>query len=97
MAEKRSHKVTANRIAKRYGAEYEGGEGVDIKTPRVAIEVETAETVPEAPTQLQGHRGQVFIAGTNKEAVEKALEVTEDSTIGVMDNKGNIIKQSSRR
>jgi hypothetical protein len=63
----------------------------------VTIEVETPETVTEAPTQLQGHRGPVYIAGTNKEAVEKALEVTEDTTIGVMDNRGNIIKYSTRR
>lgn len=97
MAEERSHKVTAKRIAQRLGTQYEGGKGVDIKTPWTKVEVETPKTVAEAPTQLQGHRGPVYIAGTNKEAVEKALQVTDGTTIGVMDNQGNIIKPSTRR
>ena len=97
MAEKRSHKTAANRIAQRLGGEYQGGEGVDIKTRWATVEVETPKTVAEAPTQLQGHRGPVYIAGTNKEAVEQALQVTDGTTIGVMDNQGNIIKPSTRR
>ena len=97
MAEKRSHKATANRIALRFGTQYEGGEGVDINTPWATIEVESPKTVADAPTQLQGHRGPAYIAGTNKEAVEKALDVTEGTTIGVMDNQGNIVKPSTRR
>ena len=57
------------------GVDYNNGEGVDIKSNRVTIEVETPDTVAEAPSQLRGHRGPVYIAGTNKDAVEKALEV----------------------
>ena len=97
MAESQSHKTTANRIAEKLGTEYNAGEGVDIKSPRATVEVETPETVADAPRQLRGHRGQVYIAGTNKEAVEKALEVTKGTTIGVMDNRGNIVKRSTRK
>jgi len=97
MAESKSHKTTANRIAKKYNTEYNSGEGIDINTPGKAIEVETPDTVKDALQQLQGHRKPSYIAGTNQKAVEKALELTKGITIGVMDNMGNIIKSSSRK
>ena len=97
MAESRSHKMAANRIAKKYGTEYNNSEGVDIKSKRATIEVENPETVAEALGQLRGHRGPVYIAGTNKKATDKALEVTNGTTIGVMDSKGDIIKSSTRK
>lgn len=97
MVESRSHKTAAIKIAKKYGAEYNDGKGVDIKSKRAVIEVETPKTVGEAPGQLRGHRGPAYIAGSNKEAVDKALEVTGETTIGVMDNQGNIIKRSTRK
>lgn len=97
MAEERSHKTTANRIARKYDAQYNNGEGVDISSSRATIEVETANTVGEAPSQLRGYRGPVYVAGTNKDAVEKALAVTKGTTIGVMDNQGNVVKPSTRK
>ena len=96
MAEERSHKATANRIAKRLGTTYEGGKGVDVKSPRATVEVESPTTMANALTQLQGHRGKVYIAGTNMEAVQKAIDVTKGTTVGVMDNQGNIVKKSTR-
>lgn len=96
MSESRSHKTTANRLADLYNAEYNGGPGADIKAEGITIEVETPETVADAGRQLSGHRGPVYVAGTNKEAVEKALDRYGDSTIGVMDNQGNIVKGSTR-
>ena len=32
--------------------------------------------------RLRGHRGPTYIAGTNKEAVKKALDATKGTTIG---------------
>ena len=97
MPESRSHKITARRIANKLNTEYNDGEGVDIKSKKSTIEVETAQTVSDAPVQLRGHRGPAYIAGTNKDAVDKALEVTKGTTIGVMDNQGDIIKPSTRK
>lgn len=97
MAESKSHKATANRLANLYGTLYNQGKGADLKTPNITIEVETPETVSDGLRQLQGHQGPVFIAGTNKDAVEKALEKTKGTTVGVMDNQGNIVKTSTRR
>ena len=96
MSESRSHKTTANRLAARYNVEYNRGPGADIKAEGITIEVETPETVADAGRQLSGHRGSVYVAGTNKEAVEQALDRYGDSTIGVMDNQGNIVKRSTR-
>lgn len=95
--ESRAHKTAANRIARRLGTEYNDGQGADVRATGITVEVETPDTVNDGPRQLQGHRNEVYIAGTNQEAVEKALEKTEGTTIGVMDNHGNIVKPSSRR
>jgi len=97
MPESRSHKTTANRIAKKLNTEYNSGEGVDIKSPKAKVEVETLETVSGAPSQLRGYRGPVYIAGTNQQALKKAFEVTKGTTIGVMDNMGKILKLSTRK
>jgi len=97
MAESRSHKTTANRIAKKMNTEYNDGKGVDIKSTNATIEVETPETVSDALGQLRGHRGPAYIAGTNKEAVNKAIERTKGTTVGFMDNQGNIVKPSTRK
>ena len=96
MSESRSHKTTANRLAAQYDAEYNQGPGADIKADNITIEVETPDTIADAGRQLQGHRGPVYVAGTNKEAVDLALDRYSDSTIGVMDNQGNIVKPSTR-
>lgn len=97
MSDSRSHKTAANRIAKKLGAEYNPGKGVDVKSRRATVEVETPDTVHDGLRQLQGHRGPVYIAGTDKSAVDKALEATKGTTVGVMDNQGNIVKSSSRK
>jgi len=97
MPESRSHKTTANRIARKLGGEYNAGQGADVKAGRATVEVETADTVGDATRQLQGHRGPVYIAGANREAVERALAVTDGTTIGVMDNQANVLKPSTRK
>ena len=78
-------------------AEYNSREGVDINTKDIAVEVETQKTVQDGLMQLQGQRKRVYIAGTNKKAVNEAIEKTKNTTIGVMDNKGNIVKKSTRK
>ncbi len=97
MAESRSHKTTAMRIARQLGAEYNPGKGADINASKMAVEVETPETVQEGIQQLQGYRKPVYIAVTTKEGVEKALEATQGTTVGVMNNQGEIVKKSTRR
>jgi hypothetical protein len=95
MAEDRSHKATVNRLSKKFGTEPQR-KGADIQTNNLAIEVEPEKTINQAIMQLQGYKKPVYIAGVNQKAVEKALEATEGTTVGVMNNRGKIIKRSSR-
>jgi hypothetical protein len=97
MSENKSHKTASNRIAGKYNAEYNSNKGVDIVTPKIAIEVETEHTISSGMQQLQGHKKSAYIAGTNREAVNKALERTKGTTIGVMDNQGNVVRRSTRK
>lgn len=97
MAGSRSHDIAARRIAKKLKTKYNPDEGVDIDTTQIAVEVETLDTVRDGLRQLQGFRKQVYIAGSNKEATNKALEVTKGTTVGVMDSQGNILKRSTRK
>ncbi len=91
------HDKTAQHIAKNKGVSYNKGPGPDIKTPRQTIEVETTNTIDDAGHQLQGFRGPVYVAGADDEATQAALERYKDTTIGVMDSSGNILKSSSRK
>ncbi|MBC8549420.1 MAG: hypothetical protein H8D23_07200 [Candidatus Brocadiales bacterium] len=97
MTESRSHKVTSNRIANKYKTDYNTGKGVDIQKDNIAVEVEPPGTIKDGIRQLRGYKKPVYIAGTNQDAVEKALDATKGTTIGVMDNQGNIIKRSTRK
>jgi hypothetical protein len=92
-----NHDTTAQRIASAKGADYNRGQGPDIQTARQVIEVETTKTIKDAGRQLQGHRGPVYVAGADEKATTAALEHYEDTTIGVMDPSGKIVKSSSRK
>ena len=91
------HDQTAERLAKKERADYNRGQGADIQTARRAIEVETADTASDGLRQLQGHRKPVYIAGADAAAIQAALEATKGTTVGVMDEKGNIVKRSTRK
>lgn len=91
------HDEVARRIAKKMGADYNQGKGADVKAKKAAVEVETEDTVNDAKRQLQGHKKPVYIAGTDDKAVQKAKDATKDTTIGVMDADGNIVKPSTRK
>ena len=91
------HDITAQRIANKKGGSYNQGPGPDIKTSRQVIEVETADTITDAGRQLQGYRGLVYVAGADPAATKVALDHYEDTTIGVMDPSGKILKPSTRK
>ena len=91
------HDRTAQRLARREGADYNRGKGADIIGSRRVIEVETAATAGDGLRQLQGHRKPVYIAGVDAAATEAALKAAEGTTVGVMNSQGRIVKSSSRR
>ena len=96
MTESISHTTTANRLANKFKTDYNKGKGPDINTDKLAIEVETEDSVSDASRQLQGFNKPVYVVGTNQKAIQKALKKYENTTIGVMDNQGKIVKRSTR-
>jgi len=93
---KSKHNKIAERLAKKEGVKYNRGKGVDIKSSRKVIEVETAKTVSDAARQLAGHRKPVYVAGTDAKATKEALGNYKGTTIGVMNSKGKVVKRSTR-
>jgi hypothetical protein len=93
----RSHETTANRIAQQHGVDYNKSKGPDVKAPHITVEVETQGNVSDGIRQLQGHGGPVYIAGANRQTVDKALNATQNTTVEVMDSQGRIVKPSTRR
>ena len=91
------HDETAQRIADKKGVSYNRGPGPDIKTSSQVIEVETADTIADASRQLRGYRCPVYVAGADDAATQAALEHYKDTTIGVMDASGKILKRSRRK
>lgn len=97
MSKNSSHDKTAKYLAKKFNIEYNEGKGPDIIAKNKTIEVEKAKTINDAKRQLQGYRGPVYIAGADGKATKEALKLAKNTTIGVMNNKGNILKKSTRK
>ena len=91
------HDNTANRIARKKGVEYNRSQGPDVVTPRQVIEVETVDTVRDGFRQLRSFRRPVYIAGADGAATRAALEAARGTTVGVMDQQGNVVKRSTRK
>jgi hypothetical protein len=97
MSTKKSHETTANRIARKLGSNYNKNKGADINAPNMVVEVETQNTVNDGVSQLQGYKKPAYIAGANETATQRALKRTENTTIGVMNSQGKILKPSTRK
>ena len=91
------HDEVAKRIADKKGVAYNRGQGPDVQTSSQAIEVETESTIADAGRQLAGFRKPVYIAGATEKATKRALKHYKDSTIGVMDPSGKVLKPSTRK
>ena len=91
------HDKTALKLARKFKTPYNRGQGPDINTTQQAIEVETKDTVADGLRQLRGFQKPVYIAGAAPEATQAALERTQGTTVGVRDQDGNILKQSTRK
>lgn len=102
----KAHTATAKRIAKRYGLVFSGAHdparvdqtepdlnGVDREGLPLAIDIETSATLSEAVRRLSHRPGRVYIAVTNKEALIDAVRLTKDTPIGVMDPRGDVVKE----
>lgn len=90
----KAHTATANRIARKYNTTYNRGDGFDIVTDEMVIEVETSATLAEGIRRLKVLSPPVYVAVTNKEAVTEALRLVSGTEVGVMAPYGEIIRMS---
>lgn len=92
-----NHDKTAERIARKEGVAYNRGQGPDVIGNKRAVEVESKGTVDEGFRQLQGYRKPVYIAGADAEATKAARRAAKGTTVGVMDQHGQVVKRSTRK
>ena len=88
------HDRIAQEIATKKGTVYHADKGVDVRTSTQAIEVEVdAATFKEGVRQLQGSSKARYLAVPN-EIVKDAIEYTQGTGVGVMNEHGKIKKRA---
>jgi hypothetical protein len=90
----KAHTATLHRLATRYGVQ--AGPSFDLSGDGLIIEVETAATVAEGVRKLQQAAGRRFVAMTNQESIHDALLLTRATEIGVMNPRGDVVKEAGR-
>ena len=94
---KTKHDRIAEQIAKKRKGEYNPVKGPDIVTQNFAVEIEVDKNkLSEGIRQLQGIKKRAYIAVPDK-ILKDAIERTKRTTIGVMDERGKILKPSTRK
>ena len=87
------HDRIARRIARKLNGDYNSVKGPDIVTPNRVVEVGMDPgMVSEEMKQVARFNKPRYVAGP-KRFVNAALESTKGTGIGVMDEKGNIVKR----
>ena len=88
------HDRIAQQIADKKGTEYHSDKGVDIRTSTQAIEIEVdAGKFKEGVQQLRGSTKARYLAVPN-ELVNEAIDYTQGSGVGVMNEHGRIKKRA---
>ena len=86
---------SGQRIEEYVGA-FGGGQGPDVQTQDQVTETETVDTIADAARQLSGFKKPVYVQGADAVATKEALEHYCDTTIGVRNAQGKIVKRSTR-
>ena len=90
------HDREAKQLAKKVGGEYNPGKGADIVTPQMVIEHETKpEDFSSGIRQLQGYKRRRYLS-VPASLVEKAIERTKKTKVGVITPNGKIRKRAGR-
>ena len=93
---KSKHDQIAENLAKKFGTVYKKHKGIDIVTKNRVIEVESTKGgIYQGIKQVEKSSKARYIA-INDRNIKNALNATEGTGIGVMDEKGRIIKRASR-
>jgi|Deesub1362A_J573_1020465.scaffolds.fasta_scaffold01719_5 hypothetical protein len=93
---KSRHDQIAENLAKKFGTKYKKHKGIDIVTKKRVIEVETTkEGIYQGINQVKRSQKPGYIAVNNKNLMN-AIWATKGTGIGVMDEKGRILKRAHR-
>jgi len=94
---KSRHDQIAENLAKKFGTEYKKHQWIDIVTKKRVIEVETTkEGIYQGINQIKRSQKPRYMAMEGKN-IQNALEATEGTGIGVMDENGRILKRARRK
>jgi hypothetical protein len=88
----KAHSAVVNRILARYQGTLAEDGAIDIIAGEMLIAVETTATLPANIAQILEISGQRYVAVTNQESLVEALRLTEGTSVGVMDARGEIVK-----
>jgi len=91
------HDEIANKLAKKFNAEYKSDKGIDLVLRDKVIEVETKKnSLSQGIGQVVKSQKARYLA-VNKININNALEATKNTGIGVMSETGRIVKKASRK
>lgn len=91
------HDEIAKKMAKKLKIEYKSDRGIDLVTSNQVIEIETKKSgISQGIKQVEKSPKARYLA-VNKININNALEATKGTGIGVMNEKGKIIKKASRK
>jgi len=91
------HDEVANKLAKKFNTEYKSNKGIDLVTLKQVIEVETKKAgINQGIKQVEKSSKARYLA-VNKINISNALKATQGTGIGVMNERGKIIKRASRK
>lgn len=94
---KSKHDQIAEKLAEKFGTEYKTDIGINLVTPVRVIEVETKQSGLDQGINQVEHSSKARYLAVPVSLKEKALEKTEGTGIGVMSEKGDIVKKASRK
>jgi hypothetical protein len=90
------HDRIAETIARKLRAPYNSTKGADVVSPERTVEVEIdGAGLRRGMEQLQGYK-QLRYLGVPNRLVRAAVEKTKGTKIGVMNEKGQIVKRAQR-
>lgn len=90
----KAHSAVVNRILTRYQGTPANDGLLDIIAGDMLIAVETTATLATAMAQIHQLGGTRYVAVTNQESLAEALRLADGSPVGVMNSKGDIVKEA---
>ena len=94
---KSKHDQIAESLAEKFETEYKKHKGIDIVTKDWVIEVETTKSGIYQEINQVKRSSKVRYLAVNDKNIQNALNAIEGSGIGVMDERGRIIKRARRK